>query len=169
MGNCCHIESELEKATLENTKEHLSVIACKAKCIDVHDGDTITIAINFGTDKHPCIEWKKCRLAGINCPEISRTTNLLEIEHGLRAKEYVEKRIKNKIVYVCSDNTTEKFGRLLATVYENKTDKVSLNQQLINEGLALEYHGEKKPPYHEAQKKYVNRKVIDECIRKFEN
>lgn len=170
MGNC-HIQTELEKATLENTKKHLTYISYQAKCIDVHDGDTITVAIDFGTRKHPRIEYLSCRLEGIDCPEISRTENLLEIEHGLRAKEYVEKLIKNKIICIQINDGKEKFGRLKAVIYE--TDELpinlkltSLNQKIIQEGYGIEYHGEKKIPYSESMLKYVNRKIIDECKRK---
>jgi len=101
-----------------------------AKCVDVYDGDTITVAIClFGK----CFLFK-VRLAGINTPEI-RNKNLEEKKMGLDARDYVKSKILQKIINIkCGE--FDKYGRLLGVVY---IDGMSLNDDLIEKGYAVPY------------------------------
>lgn len=114
----------------------------------VVDGDTIRATVDLGFDT-----WKKVtiRLNGINTPE-SRTKDLEEKARGLAAKARLKEILKNngnKFVLVSSG--VDKYGRCLGKIYleegdiYNNTDQrwviLSVNQQLINEGHAVEYHG----------------------------
>ena len=115
----------------------------------VIDGDTIDVTIDLGFKT-----WKKVRvrMEGINTPE-SRTRDLEEKERGLAAKA----RLQEILSY--NDNHCKlkisglgKFGRALATVHVRTLSPVAtegltlinVNQQLIEEGHAVEYHGGKR-------------------------
>ena len=115
----------------------------------VVDGDTIDCIIDLGFHT-----WKKIRvrLEGINTPE-SRTRDLEEKERGLAAKERLEEMLglnNNKCLLKVSG--LGKFGRAIATVHVKTLSPVmtegltliNLNQQLIEEGHAVEYHGGKR-------------------------
>ncbi len=116
----------------------------------VVDGDTIDCTIDLGFKT-----WKKIRvrMAGINTPE-SRTRDLEEKKLGLAAKDRLVEILEcnnNKCVLKVSG--VGKFGRAIATVLVdsisplNGSDGITLinvNQQLIKEGHAVEYHGGKR-------------------------
>jgi micrococcal nuclease len=113
----------------------------RAHVNDVVDGDTIdcNIDLGFKVGLH-----ERFRFYGINTPE-SRTANEEEKKAGLAVKEYVTKQIKWQDVTIVSIKQ-EKFGRFLAMVYYGP-DKVCLNQELVDKGMASEYYGEKRVKY----------------------
>lgn len=153
MGNCCSettniVTPSLASATLENTPE-LTLVGhkCEAKVVDVHDGDTITLAfILNGTIYH-----KSCRVAGVDCAEI-RTSNKDEKKVGFEATDFVKELILNKIIWAeftdGLDDKKDKYGRLLATIYPQRGDE-SLDKILIAKNYGYEYHGEKKKKFEE--------------------
>jgi len=148
MGNCCSEQNmvvpNLALATLENTPE-LTLVGhkCEAKVVDVHDGDTITLAfILNGTIYH-----KSCRVAGVDCAEI-RTKNKDEKKLGLEATEFVKGLVLNKIIWAEFTDKADKYGRLLATIYFQKGGE-PLNKILIAKKYGYEYHGEKKKKFDE--------------------
>ena len=121
----------------------------KAKVDRVVDGDTIDCTIDLGFKT-----WKKVRvrLEGINTPE-SRTRDLEEKERGLAAKNRLQEILEyNDNQCTLKVSGLGKFGRALATVFVQhlspvSTDSITLtnvNQQLITEGHAVEYHGGKR-------------------------
>lgn len=144
MGNCCTQENilptpSLDLATLENTAEFtLQGHKCDAKVVDVHDGDTITLAFVFGGK----IFHKSCRVEGVDCAEI-RTKNIEEKNTGLEARNYVKDLLLHKIVWAEFSDTNDKYGRLLASIYPQKGGE-SLDKTLIAMNYGYEYHGEKK-------------------------
>jgi endonuclease YncB( thermonuclease family) len=147
MGNCCstvNITPNLTLATLENTPE-LTLVShkCEAKVVDVHDGDTITLAFILGGT----IYHKSCRVAGVDCAEI-RTKNKEEKKFGLEATEFVKGLVLNKIVWVEFTDKDDKYGRLLATIYPVRGGE-SLDKTLVTRGYGYEYHGEKKKKFEE--------------------
>jgi micrococcal nuclease len=120
-----------------------------AKVEKVVDGDTIDCTIDLGFHT-----WKKIRvrMAGINTPE-SRTRDLEEKERGLAAKNRLEEILKyNDNHCMLKISGLGKFGRALATVHVRTLSPVAtegltlinVNQQLIEEGHAVEYHGGKR-------------------------
>jgi len=116
----------------------------------VVDGDTIDCTIDLGFKT-----WKKVRvrMEGINTPE-SRTRDLEEKERGLAAKERLEEILKyNDNFCLLKVSGIGKFGRALATVHvktlspittESSITLHNVNEQLIKEGHAVEYHGGKR-------------------------
>jgi micrococcal nuclease len=115
----------------------------------VVDGDTIDCTIDLGFKT-----WKKIRvrMEGINTPE-SRTRDKEEKERGLAAKYRLEEILQyNDNHCILKISGLGKFGRALATVHvrtlspvatENLT-LINVNEQLITEGHAVEYHGGKR-------------------------
>ena len=92
------------------------------KVLKIVDGDTIDVDIDLGFD----ISYsQRVRLAGIDTPE-SRTTDKAEKVLGLEVKDRLKKAID------------------AATSVVIKTEKVSINQTLIDEGYAWGYMGETK-------------------------
>lgn len=140
MGNCCSEQNNLALATLENTPElTLTGLKCDVKVIDVHDGDTITIAFFFGGR----IFRKSCRVNGVDCAEI-RTKDKEEKQLGLQATQFVKDLLLNKIVWAEFSDKNDKYGRLLATIH---VDSTTLDKILIQKGYGYEYHGEKKQKF----------------------
>lgn len=105
----------------------------KAKILDVHDGDTITALVDLGFRIQMEI---KVRFYGINTPEITGPTK----PEGLKSKQRVIDLISGKdIVLKTYKDKQEKFGRWLADIYINEADTKSVNQMLIEEGLAVPF------------------------------
>jgi len=105
----------------------------------VVDGDTIDADIDLGFDISLT---KRIRLAGIDTPE-SRTRDLAEKALGIDAKNWLKHRLHDAediIIRTQLPDSTEKYGRIIGKLYINGED-VSLNQQMITEGYALEYDG----------------------------
>ena len=114
--------------------------------LKVVDGDTIDAEIDLGFD----IKTKKrIRFMGINTPE-SRTRDLEEKARGLAAKDRVKQLLDGcKNITLCSHGVG-KFGRCLGELSIDMVDgkesvtMVSVNELLIKEGHAVEYHGGKR-------------------------
>jgi len=105
----------------------------------VVDGDTIDADIDLGFDISLT---KRIRLAGIDTPE-SRTRDLDEKKLGLDAKYWLKHRLHDAddiVIRTEKPDSTEKYGRIIGHLYINGED-VSLNNQMIVEGYALEYDG----------------------------
>ncbi len=101
----------------------------------IYDGDTFTVVLDLGMKMSA---EKVIRWYGIDTPEIRGE----ERPDGLISKAWVvdkiNKAIEDKVdIYVQSHyDKTGKYGRLLGTVYIGSTDEISLNEQLVTEGLA---------------------------------
>lgn len=109
-----------------------------AKVVEVIDGDTIDVVIDLGFN---VLHTLRVRLYGINTPE-TRTKNKEEKQKGLNAKARLKELIEGKIVKIKTQkDETEKFGRYLGIIF---LDENNINQQLIQEGHAVEYFGGKR-------------------------
>ena len=118
----------------------------KMSPLKVVDGDTIDAEIDLGFD----IKVKKrVRFMGINAPE-SRTKDLEEKAKGLAAKDRVKALLEGCDNIQLKSHGVGKFGRCLGEIMldmvdgQEKLTLVSLNELLINEGHATEYHGGKR-------------------------
>ena len=118
----------------------------KISPLRVIDGDTIDAEIDLGFD----VKIKKrIRFMGINTPE-SRTRDLEEKARGLAAKDRVKALLEGCDNITLNSHGVGKFGRCLGEIMLDKVDGqdkltlVSLNELLINEGHATEYHGGKR-------------------------
>jgi micrococcal nuclease len=109
----------------------------------VLDGDTLDVTIDLGFDLY---KKERVRVAGVDTPE-KRTRDLEEKALGIDATNWLKEKLEGAIL---GDDDliirTElvggvgKYGRLLGWLYIG-TDNVSLNEQMIAEGLAWEYDG----------------------------
>ena len=118
----------------------------KISPLKVVDGDTIDADIDLGFD----IKVKKrIRFMGINAPE-SRTRDLEEKAKGLAAKDRVKQLLEGCKNIQLKSHGIGKFGRCLGEIMldmvdgQEKLTLVSLNELLIKEGHAKEYHGGKR-------------------------
>ena len=110
--------------------------------LKVVDGDTIDASIDLGFDIS--LE-KRIRFAGIDTPE-SRTTNVKEKAMGLESKEWLKKTLegaKDILIKTELPDSTEKYGRIIGHLFINGQE-ISLNTQMIDEGYAWPYEGDKK-------------------------
>jgi endonuclease YncB( thermonuclease family) len=107
----------------------LSSFAGQFKVVRVYDGDTIKVTEN---GKEITI-----RLVGIDAPEISRKKHLPGQPFCLKAKEYLSTLILNKVVnikFYGKDESGKSLGEIFA-------EKVNINIEMINAGLAEVYRG----------------------------
>ena len=107
----------------------------KAKLIRIIDGDTIDAEIDVGFD---IFVRKRIRLWGINAPE-TRSRDKSEVRQGKKTF------VRLAAILAASNGEFElvthgdgKFGRCLGELFV-KEYKESVNQVLINEGLAEKY------------------------------
>ena len=80
----------------------------------------------------------RIRLATIDTYELN-STDPYEKDLAIVAKRFVSKRILDQPVYLHL-HKFDKYGRLLATIYENDKDEKSLNESLSENGLAQKYN-----------------------------
>ena len=126
--------SYLTDATWENTIPFVPPIT-SGKVIKVYDGDTLTIAAKLPHDSSPVYRLS-VRLTGIDTPEIKGTT-AREKELAKASRTALSEHILGKIVYL-EDVSTEKYGRLLATVFYENTN---INQWMLDNKYAVPYDG----------------------------
>ena len=107
----------------------------------VVDGDTADAMIDLGFKT-----WVKARIRfmGVDAWE-SRTRDLEEKKKGLAAKAYVKDLLENSDEgkFSIISHGKGKYGRVLGELFV-KGHESSVNQLLIENGHAYEYHGEKK-------------------------
>ena len=124
------------------------------KVTKIVDGDTIDVLLDMGFD----IKYQsRVRLFGIDTPE-SRTRNKEEKIRGLLSKSYLKNQLKkaNKLtIKTHKGSETGKFGRILGEVWCFDTN---VNQKMIEEHHAVEYHGQSKEEI--AQQHLENRKKV---------
>lgn len=123
---------ELVEASYEDTPWYNLDGVYDAKCLRVYDGDTATFA--FRRKPGEPIAKHRCRLAGIDAPEIR---GVADVEPGKAAARFLRRRIEGKIVRL-SVRGTEKYGRLLVGVSVDGKDMAAL---LLSAGHAIQYDG----------------------------
>jgi micrococcal nuclease len=105
----------------------------KATIKDVYDGDTVTAIVDLGFHNQTTI---KVRLHGINTPELEKTTR----EAGIKSRDRLRELILGKEVVIKTfKDKQEKFGRWLGEIYLPGNLELSVNQILLNEGLAVPF------------------------------
>ena len=118
----------------------------KIELVRVIDGDTIDAYIDLGFN----IKVKKrIRFMGINTPE-SRTRDLEEKAKGLAAKDRLKAILEGANTIQLVSHGVGKYGRVLGELHVDVVDgkehltMVNVNELLIKEGHAVEYHGGKR-------------------------
>lgn len=102
------------------------------KILSVHDGDTVSCEVDLGF--HISVNYS-IRLAGIDAPELK------EGQPAMAAKLHILRYAGKKLIL--ASEKTDKYGRYLGTFYEELNGK-SINQELIDLGLAKPYSGGKR-------------------------
>jgi endonuclease YncB( thermonuclease family) len=156
----------LVRSTIENTpKLSFDGQTILAKVLEVHDGDTITVAFivdgTLGRDgtlarQDGIIFQGKCRLEGIDTAEIVQVKNEQERKVGIQGRDYLSKLILNQMVTIqCPRGEHDKYGRaLVGTVFldgDNTEGSLGLNvnNEMIAKGFAYRYYGGKKKKFSE--------------------
>jgi micrococcal nuclease len=127
----------------------------KCNVVKVVDGDTVDVDIDLGFGIW--MRDERVRVMGIDTPE-SRTRDLVEKKFGLAAKERLKGLLgKTSVLRTQVSKSGEdmkgKFGRILGDfdVYCHDTDTWRpVTQVMIEEGHAVEYHGQSKDDIKEA-------------------
>ena len=115
------------------------------KIVRVVDGDTVDVDIDLGFSHW--IHNERIRLYGIDTPEC-RTRDAEEKAAGVLAKEFVEDTLHVGETYKLTTKEKGKFGRYLGVIM--LSNKTSINAALINENLAVPYHGQSKQEIEDA-------------------
>ena len=109
------------------------------------DGDTVDVDVDLGFDV--LLSNQRVRLYGVNTPE-TRTRDLAEKARGLAAKEYVNQLApegSTVILQTYKYDAKGKFGRILGSIIVDLGNGTyNVNEMLVNEGHATEYHGGKR-------------------------
>jgi len=127
---------ELTKYDNKTSKFTLNGYKTYAKCVSVYDGDTIHVVFKM-SETNNYHRWI-IRMSGIDTPEI-RTKNTAEKNKAIEVRDYLRNKILDKIIILeCLD--FDKYGRLLGNIFIIN-ENITLNQQLINNGMAKIYNG----------------------------
>jgi micrococcal nuclease len=105
----------------------------------VVDGDTLDVNIDLGL--RVWLHMQRLRLKGIDTPEtfgVKRDSE--EYKKGLKAKQFVEDWVQanGSEIYIKTDkDKTGKYGRWVCEIFHQLSDTKSLNQTLVDKGLAV--------------------------------
>ena len=144
MFKCCTMASlqveKVDKELLSKTKENTEYMTLKgnkymAKIVYIYDGDTMHVVFKEFDQYY---RWN-CRIMGVDTPEL-RTKNEKEKKAGYAIRDKLREMLMDKILKVKCDEF-DKYGRVLGTIYVNQTDEKSVNDLMIENGYAYEYHG----------------------------
>ena len=130
----------------------------------VVDGDTLDVIIDLGFD----ISYSsRVRLYGIDTPE-SRTRDKDEKARGIMSKEFLKTWLeKGQVVIRTKKDKKGKFGRILGEMLVDDgrgiPPKININILMIEESLAVEYHGQSKDDI-EAEHLVNRQKLIDKGL-----
>lgn len=137
----------------------------KCKIVKIIDGDTVDVDIDLGFGIW--VRNERVRIHGIDTPE-SRTSDKVEKQFGLLAKEFVKKMLpvgskQTLCTEKAGDDSKGKFGRILGKfeVYDGETDSTMfLGDIMIREGHAVPYFGLSKADIQEQH--LANRQKLHE-------
>jgi endonuclease YncB( thermonuclease family) len=119
-----------------------------AKVIDCYDGDTCTIVFLLGNVPVKI----KLRLNGIDTAELPRRKDGSdrtpeERELAYAARDFLKERVLEQCVYIELKGWDKWGGRVLGYLFcvdkKGRVVGISLNEQLLEEGLAVPYTGKK--------------------------
>ena len=122
----------------------------------VIDGDSVKGVCDCGFKMSVAVNG---RLYGIDTPE-SRTRDLLLKRFGLMSKDFVKKFFDEGESFILKSKSIDKYGRTLAIITNEKG--VCLNDELVKNHLAVEYHGQNKKEVQAAH--MDNRKRLNASI-----
>lgn len=120
---------------------------CQVKIVDVYDGDTFTGIFQY---KNDIIKYK-FRCYGYDSPEMKPLKSIANREtikeRAIEAKnKFIEITNCERSFVTVEFGEFDKYGRILAKVYR-KHDNLYVNDEMINQGFAVEYFGKTKKKY----------------------
>jgi endonuclease YncB( thermonuclease family) len=129
---------------------HLNGYECMAKVVKIYDADTVhcIFFINGKAFKF------KVRLARIDTAE-KDSKDPAEHLWATKAINRLEDLLNNNNLIWLKCHKWDKYGRLLGEIYQytdntaTKKNPTSINQILLNEGLAYEYHGAERREFRD--------------------
>lgn len=118
----------------------------QGKVVGVTDGDTFTLLTK---DKKSI----KVRLHGIDTPESNQ-------DFGQKAKEFLSDQIFSKTVSI-KEGGNDRYGRLIGIIYlDSLQEGISINEELISNGLAWHYKVyDKNPEWAKLEKEARAKKI----------
>jgi endonuclease YncB( thermonuclease family) len=135
--------NSLQQTSMNIPEFTLKGINTIAKVVDVYDGDTCKVVIDFNGKMTKFT----IRLNGYDSPEM-RTSDLVEKEYAVATRNVLQKLILNKVVVVKFADY-DKYGRVLGDIYVNMGgDMLYVNEWMINSKLVATYGGGKKEKYN---------------------
>ena len=116
----------------------------KAKIRRFVDGDTIDVDIDLGFGM--ILSKQRIRLYGIDTPE-SRTRDKEEKFYGKLAAQFLKDQCKKGSCITLRTYLDKKgkYGRILGEII---VDDVNINQLMVEQHMAVEYHGQSKTDIH---------------------
>lgn len=143
---------ELMESTYANTPRFsFNGKTCKAKCVKVYDGDTITVVFSvYGT-----FYKFNVRMNGYDSPEL-KSKDPIEKKWAIRSRDLLASLILERVVTLeCLGN--DKYGRLLANI---KYDGILINNYMVTNGFCRKYEGgtKHKWDFSKFEKKYKEEK-----------
>lgn len=105
---------------------------------EVYDGDTITVDFDLGFGVW--MKDQKIRFYGVNTPEVKGSSK----ESGLKVRDYVRSvlPIGSEVIIETKKDKAEKFGRWLGVIHVPALGEVTLNEDLLQKGMAVEFMAE---------------------------
>ena len=135
------------RVTYDTTEKFVPPISY-GKVVKVYDGDTITVATPLDGTRAP-IYYFSVRLRGIDSPEI-RGSSTEEKAAATKSRDALAAKILNQMVFL-QNIDTEKYGRVLADVYLEKSgsgpseghgaEKQSISEWMLENHYAVTYNG----------------------------
>jgi micrococcal nuclease len=107
----------------------------KAKVVNVVDGDTVDMQVDLGF--YTFVK-ERFRLARIDTPELNSAVPE-ERDKAKQAKEYMMQYLDKNVII--KSFKKDKYGRFLAEIYTDINDPISVNDTLIQKGLATIWRG----------------------------
>ncbi len=116
----------------------------KTKIKRIVDGDTVDVDIDLGFGI--VLAKQRIRLYGIDTPE-SRTRDKEEKFYGKLAGQFLKDQCKKGscITLRTHLDMKGKYGRILGEII---IDDVNINQLMVEQHMAVEYHGQSKTDIH---------------------
>ena len=116
----------------------------KAKIRRFVDGDTIDVDIDLGFGM--ILSKQRIRLYGIDTPE-SRTRDKEEKFYGKLAAQFLKDQCKKGSCITLRTYLDKKgkYGRILGEIF---VEDVNINQLMVEQHMAVEYHGQSKTDIH---------------------
>lgn len=106
----------------------VSLYTYNAKVVKIVDGDTVDVLVDLGFEVYKKV---RCRLAGINAPEMSTA-------EGKVAKEFLVTTLPLDTPVVIISREYDKYGRSVATIFAGE---VNINQFMVDTNHAVVYKG----------------------------